>query len=227
VNSHGNLTEAQKLLLQKFPNLPEDDPLIELAAWNASLEKKVDDFGDSLNTWTQAILKQTDLVSQQSQLIVSQNLILQKTGQTNESLGRTLLQWKQGSSELQKEFESLKDTISGQGDALKNLSDRNQGAIRKLDDLNQRLKFLEAATVKKTDNKTDNLATSVSNLTKGLSFSQAVLIVLGACIFGIQIMQMVAYKGLFENMSDMGSAVQTIQERTGWALTKLERLEKR
>lgn len=123
MKNNGSLTEAQKLLLQKFPQLPEDDPLVELAAWNAALEQKVDNFGESLNIWTQAILKQTDLATQQNQLIVSQNLSLQETAKNNAALGQTLLKLNQDFKQLKTDFQSLTDTINNQFAALQSLSE--------------------------------------------------------------------------------------------------------
>jgi DNA repair exonuclease SbcCD ATPase subunit len=222
VSNNGNLTEAQKLLLQKFPHLPEDDPLVELAAWNASLEQKVDDFGSRLDIWTNAILKQTDLATQQNQLIVSQNLTLQETAKNNAALGQTLLQFKQGLSQLQQEFKTLKGTIEPHGNSLTSLS-------RKLDDLSLKLKSLETlkALTSKVDDLTRNLetlATSVSSLKTNLNSNRTALMLFGIFILAIQFMQVFAYKGLSENLE---SAIQGVRERSEWALTKLERLEKK
>jgi hypothetical protein len=143
VSNNGDLTAAQKLLLQKFPQLPDDDPLIELAAWNASLEQKVDDFGSRLDVWTNAILKQTDLATQQNQLIVSQNLTLQETAKNNAALGQSLLQFKQVLTQLQQEFKTLKSTISEHGNTLTNLSYESQSLSKKLDQSDLKLKLLD------------------------------------------------------------------------------------
>jgi len=117
-----NLTEAQKLLLQKFPHLADDDPLIELAAWNAALEEKVDDFGSRLDVWTDAILSQTELSRQQNQLVVSLGLSLEQTSKSNAAPGTTLLQLKTEFGQLQQEFAALRSTISTHGTALQRLS---------------------------------------------------------------------------------------------------------
>ena len=222
MSNNGNLTEAQKLLRQKFPHLPDDDPLIELAAWNASLEQKVDDFGSRLDVWTNAILKQTDLATQQNQLIVSQNLTLQETAKNNAALGQTLLQFKQGLTQLQQEFKTLKGTIEPHENSLTSLS-------RKLDDLSLKLKSLEAlkTLTSKVDSLTTNLetlTTRVSSLKTNLNSNRTALILFGIFILAVQFMQLFAYKGLSENLQ---SAIQGVRERSEWALTKLERLEKR
>ena len=65
------LTEAQQALLQKFPQLEADDPIVEMAAWNAALEQRLDQFGGSIDIWTTAILKQAEASNQQGQLFVS------------------------------------------------------------------------------------------------------------------------------------------------------------
>lgn|GEM_PF-830651 len=229
MSNNGDLTEAQKLLLQKFPHLPDDDPLVELAAWNASLEQKVDDFGSRLDIWTNAILKQTDLATQQNQLIVSQNLTLQETAKNNAALGQTLLQFKQGLTQLQQEFKTLKGTIEPHGNSLTSLSDRSQSLSRKLDDLSLKLKSLETlkALNSKVDNLTRNLetlATSVSSLKTNLNSNRTVLILFGIYILAVQFMQVFYYQGLSENLQ---LAIQGVRERSEWALTKLERLEKK
>jgi len=229
VSSNGNLTEAQKLLLQKFPQLPDDDPLVEMAAWNALLEQKVDDFGSRINTWTNAILSQTELATQQNQLIVSQNLTLQKMTRSNEVLGQTLLQFKQDLTPLQQEFKTLKTVIDASGTSLKSLSDKSQSLSKKLDDLSLKLKSLE--TLKTLNSKVDELTVDLKSLTanvgdlKGnLNFNRTALLLFGAFILVAQIVQLFAYKF---NTDNVQSSIQSVRERAEWALTKLERLEKR
>jgi len=132
--------EARKLFLEKFPHVEHDDPIAEMASWNALLEHKVDDFGNRLDTWTLAILKQTDLATQQNQLIVSQNLTLQETGKNNAALGKTLLQFKSTLSQLQQELKSLENTIETHRVASGSLNVSVQNVNKAL---NSQLKALE------------------------------------------------------------------------------------
>jgi len=222
VTHNGDLTEAQKLLLQKFPDLPEDDPLIELAAWNASLEQKVDNFGESLNIWTQAILKQTELATQQNQLIVSQNLTLQSTGKTNNALGQILTALQQDFSSLQMEFQWLKDTIEAHGMTLKSLSGQSQSLSQKLDNLSLNLKSLEILSTLSSN--IEILTKSVNSLHEKLNFNLGGLLFLGVLIVVFQFMQLFFYKDMFESLNQ---AIQGVRDRAEWALIKLERLEKR
>jgi hypothetical protein len=57
-----------------------------------------------------------------------------------------------------------------------------------------------------------------------LNSNRIALILFGIYILAIQFMQVFAYKGLSENLE---SAIQGVRERSEWALTKLERLEKK
>jgi len=227
--SKNGLTEAQKLLLQKFPDLPEDDPLVELAAWNAALEKKVDDFGGRLDVWTNAILKQTDLATQQNQLIVSQNLTLQETAKNNAALGQVLLKLKQGLSELQTEFNSLESTILGQGSTLMSLSSQSLSLSRKLDDLSLKLKSLEA--LKTLNNKVDSLTTSLETLTtdvniltqglnsdRWLSYSALLLLVF---------LTLGQFWGLGRWGRSLESQIEQVNGNINNALIRLKRLENR
>lgn len=229
MSNNGNLTEAQKLLLQKFPDLPEDDPLVELAAWNASLERKVDDFGGRLDVWTNAILKQTDLATQQNQLIVSQNLTLQETAKNNAALGQALLKLKQGLSELQTEFNSLKNAILEQGSTLTSLSDKSQSLSRKLDDLALKLKSLE--TLKTLNTKVDSLttnletlSTSVNSLTQGLNSDRWITrSALGILI----ILSLGQFLGFGQWGKSLQSQIEQVNGNVNNALIRLKRIESR
>jgi hypothetical protein len=227
--SNNGLTEAQKLLLQKFPDLPEDDPLVELAAWNAALEKKVDDFGGRLDVWTNAILKQTDLATQQNQLIVSQNLTLQETAKNNAALGQALMKLKQGLSELQTEFNSLENTILGQGNNLMSLSDKSLSLSRKLDDLSLKLKSLEALETlnSRVDSLTTNiktLTTSINSLTQGFNFdcwvTYSALCLLGLLMLG-------QFLALGQWGRSLESQIEQVNGNVNNALIRLKRLENR
>jgi predicted RNase H-like nuclease (RuvC/YqgF family) len=169
------------------------------------------------------------LATQQNQLIVSQNLTLQETAKNNAALGQTLLQFKQGLTQLQQEFKTLKGTIEPHENSLTSWSDRSQSLSRKLDDLSLKLKSLE--TLKALNSKVDDLtrsletlATRVSSLKTNLNSNRTALMLFGIFILAIQFMQVFAYKGLSENLE---SAIQGVRERSEWALTKLERLEKK
>jgi DNA repair exonuclease SbcCD ATPase subunit len=219
VSHKGDLTEAQKLLLQKFPQLPDDDPLIELAAWNASLEQKVDDFGSRLDVWTNAILKQTDLSTQQNQLIVSQNLTLQETAKNNAALGQTLLQFKQGLSQLQQEFTTLKTIIATHGTSLKSLSDQNQGLNRKLDDLSLKLKTLGSNVDSLiTDLKT--LTISVSSLKENWNSKQTVVLWIISLLFAMNLIQGFLLLQVRDKLDSSNAALNSV-------LIRLKRLEER
>lgn len=229
MSNNGKLTEAQELLLQKFPNLPKDDPIVEMAAWNALLEKKLDDFGETLKTLTQATLKQAELLTNQNQLIASQNLTLQKMGESNEALGQSLIQWKQGFSELQSEFKLLKNAIAGHGSTLQSLRVQNQDLSKKLDDLNLKLKSLE--TLQTLNSKVDGLTTdlktlttSVSTLTKSLNsdrwFTRFTLVFLLLLILG-------QYWGLGNWGRSLQSQIEQLNGNVNTALIRLKRLEAR
>jgi hypothetical protein len=219
VSHKGDLTEAQKLLLQKFPQLPDDDPLIELAAWNALLEQKVDDFGSRLDVWTNAILKQTDLSTQQNQLIVSQNLTLQETAKNNAALGQTLLQFKQGLSQLQQEFTTLKTIIATHGTSLKSLSDQNQGLNRKLDDLSLKLKTLGSNVDSLiTDLKT--LTISVSSLKENWNSKQTVVLWIISLLFAMNLIQGFLLLQVRDKLDSSNAALNSV-------LIRLKRLEER
>lgn len=104
---------SERSLLQRFPHLAPDDDLLKIVAWCEKLEGKIDTFGDSFNTWTRAILNQGELATAQNRLVIDLSSILQQTGQTNEALGETLLQFKTDLTQLQTEFKLLKDVING------------------------------------------------------------------------------------------------------------------
>lgn len=222
MSKNGSLTEAQRLLLQKFPDLPEDDPLVELAAWNASLEQKVDNFGSRLDLWTNAILKQTDLAIQQNQLIVSQNLTLQETAKNNTALGQTLLQFKQGLTQLQTEFKSLKGSIETHGISFTSLNEKSQNLSRKLDDLALKLLPLEKLT--RLSSKVEEQSDSIEKLREGLSVNRVGFGFLLASMLICQVMTLFTYG---RSLSSLQSSLQSVEERMSWALAKLERLEKR
>lgn len=172
VNGANGLPNA---LTQRFPHLAPDDDLLKIIAWCESLEAKVEEFGSHLDAWTTAILKQTDLATQQNQLIVSQNLTLQETAKSNAALGQTLIQFKQGLTQLQTEFKSLKDTIATHGTTLSSLNTQSQNLSNKLNDLSPKLASL--------DDKISSLKTSLKF--KSIQWTPLILAVAigGLCFF--------------------------------------------
>lgn len=221
IDNSTRYTESQRLLAEKFPQIPKDDPIFELASWNALLEHKVDDLGRRLDTWTTAILKVTELSSQQNQLIVSQNLELQATSRNNVALGQTLNQFKQGLNQLKQEFSVLKDTIALQDTTLQAL--KNEEFREKLDALSKKMESLETLeTLEALNKKVDKLTASLGTLHRRSSFNSFPLVWGGALIVSIQIVQLFACKLLSENVQ---IALQGVRERAEWALIKLERIE--
>jgi hypothetical protein len=65
---------------------------------------------------------------------------------------------------------------------------------------------------------------SVSSLKTNLNSNRTALILFGIYILAVQFMQVFYYQGLSENLQ---LAIQGVRERSEWALTKLERLEKK
>jgi len=147
VSNNGDLTESEKLLLKRFPSVSCDDPIVAMASWNASLEKKVDDFSDTVKALTQAVLIEAERASRQNDLIASQNLTVQQIAKTNESFEQTLLPFQQTLSLLEEEFESLKNAILRQGRSLQSLDAQSHTLSNKLDNLSLTLKSLETLTV--------------------------------------------------------------------------------
>ena len=123
------LSEAQRRLLEKFPRLEPDDPLVELAAWNAALEQRLDLFGGSVDGWTTAILKQAEAASQQGQLFVAQNSTLQETARNNAVLATILQDLKPKIEQLVKDSRWQASSIATQEAALSSLR-REVEAIR-------------------------------------------------------------------------------------------------
>ncbi|MEO0487925.1 MAG: hypothetical protein AAFZ49_00025 [Cyanobacteria bacterium J06659_2] len=121
------LSEAQRRLLEKFPLLEPDDPLVELAAWNAALEKRLDLFGGSVDGWTTAILKQAEAASQQGQLFVAQNSTLQETARNNAVLASILQALKPKIEQLLKDSRLQALSISTQDAALSSLRREIEG----------------------------------------------------------------------------------------------------
>lgn len=115
------LSEAQQRLLEKFPLLEPDDPLVELAAWNAALEQRLDLFGGSVDGWTTAILKQAEAASQQGQLFVAQNSTLQETARNNAVLASILQALKPKIEQLVKDSRLQASSIAIQDAALSSL----------------------------------------------------------------------------------------------------------
>lgn len=222
MNNNSDLTESQKRLLQKFPHMSADDPLVEMMSWNASLEQKVDNFGDRLDIWTKAILDQTHLIEQQNQLITSQNLTLQETTKSYTSFGKNLTQFEQGLTQLQRESRSLLNTIESHGATLKSFSDQNQRISQKLDELS--LKLNPVGTLKTLNDQVDNLTIDSRNIKGDLNVNFYSMAFLGVAILAFQATQLVGYLSLSDNLQ---SAIYGVRERTEWALTKLERLENR
>ena len=115
------LSAAQRRLLEKFPLLEPDDPLVELAAWNAALEQRLDLFGGSVDGWTTAILKQAEAASQQGQLFVAQNSTLQETARNNAVLASILQDLKPKIEQLVKDSRWQASSITTQEAALSSL----------------------------------------------------------------------------------------------------------
>lgn len=166
MSNNGDLTESEKLLLKRFPSVSCDDPIVAMASWNASLEKKVDDFSDTVKALTQAVLIEAERASRQNDLIASQNLTLQQISKTNESFEQTLLPFQQTLSLLQEEFGSLKNAILRQGRSFQSLDEQSQTLSKKLDNLSLTLKSLE--TLKVLDSKVNGLDAQNQTLSKKL-----------------------------------------------------------
>lgn len=219
---------ARELFLEKHPQVEPDDPIAEMASWNALLERKVDDFGNRLDTWTAAILKQSDLATQQNHLIVSQNLTLQETGKSNVAFGKTLVQFKPILSQLQQELKLLKHTIETHRAASESLNASvksvNQTLSSQLKALEQKLTTLEekinslppAKKVEGLNEKLDSLI-GAWNAERWCIRAALVLLLLANLT---QVFQL-AY-----GINRIQSQVDSVDKKVNSALRRLERVEK-
>lgn len=245
-NGNSELTVAQQQLLQKFPQLPADDPLVELAAWNASLEHKVDDFAKRLDLWTTAILRQTDLATEQNHLIVSQNLQLQEVGKNNAALGQTLLQFRTDLTQLQEEFSRLKTTISNHGTTLQRSNSSIQSVSNQLSipsgktlngqmqKLEERLTTLEESLnglPQKLLKKVETLNTKIDNLTQAWNderlLTRAALFLLLVLAIGQHFTTSSWGNAVQSRIDAVSAQVDAANKNVNTALLRLKRLESR
>lgn len=125
MNNHNHsqpLTEAQRLFLQKYPQLEPDDPLVDMQAWNAALEAEIKAFHQSFGVWTNVIQQQTQIVVQLGERLSQQNSTLQETSKHNARLSQTLPPLKTTIDQLLQVSNSQTYTISRYDAILKTLS---------------------------------------------------------------------------------------------------------
>ncbi|MEO1299344.1 MAG: hypothetical protein AAFW75_26950, partial [Cyanobacteria bacterium J06636_16] len=125
MNNHQHpqpLTEAQRLFLQKYPQLEPDDPLVDMQAWNAALETEIKAFHQSFGVWTTAIQQQTQVAVQLGEQLSQQGLTLQATSKNNARLSQTLSPLKTTVEQLLQVSDSQTHTISRYDATLRSLS---------------------------------------------------------------------------------------------------------
>ncbi|MBE7384251.1 MAG: hypothetical protein F6J95_022875 [Leptolyngbya sp. SIO1E4] len=163
-NSDANgLTEAQRALLRKFPQLEADDPLVEIAAWVNSVESKLDRFDDKLDRfdskldlfggsiaqWTIGLHKQAETVCDLAKQVVNLHSTLQQTARGNDAITNTLHNLKPAIDSLLKDSQSHRLSIAAQNDNFNHLS-REMAQIesqtRQLNSLDERVMHRIAAS---------------------------------------------------------------------------------
>lgn len=136
------LTEAQQALRRKFPQLEADDPILEMAAWNATLEQQLNQFGGSIDVWTTAILKQAEASSQQGQLFITLQSTLNEIAQNNARLTSILQQLSPKIDSLLQDSQIHRLSIAAQADNFNHLSRamaQINAQLHSLDTLEERL----------------------------------------------------------------------------------------
>lgn len=116
------LSEAQRALLDKFPQLEADDPIVEMAAWNAALEQRLEQFGGSIEVWSTAILRQAEASQQQGQLFVSQSSTLSEIAANNSELLTVLQQLKPSVERLHQELAEQQHSVARLSEGLTSLN---------------------------------------------------------------------------------------------------------
>ena len=113
--SKEHLTLASRLKLEP------DDPLVFITLENQKLGKQVDNFQQTLGTWTTAILNQSELAAQQNRLIVEQNTTLQETAKNYGELSTIISLFSKETSGFARGLTQLNSTTNSLEKTSKNL----------------------------------------------------------------------------------------------------------
>lgn len=136
------LSAAQQALRRKFPQLEADDPILEMAAWNATLEAQLTQFGGRIDVWTTALLNQAEASSRQGQLLIALHTTLHEIAQNNRHLTSILQQLSPRIDSLQQDWHAQRHLIATQAKTFNHLSQEMaqlSAESQRLSDLNKRV----------------------------------------------------------------------------------------
>ena len=92
--------------------LEPDDPLVFMTLENLKLGEKVGSLEQAFGTWSTAIVNQSDLVAQQTRLIVEQNTTLQSTAKNYSDLSTIIAQFSKETSAYALGLNQLNNTTN-------------------------------------------------------------------------------------------------------------------